>query len=110
MVERIIDAKEAIVGRLATVVAKAAMLGDEVKVVNCEQAVISGTKTRVISRELNRYHRGIPTKGPFISRLPDRYVRRIIRGMLPHKQPKGNAAFKRVMCYLGIPEDNTSLF
>ena len=33
MTERIIDAKEALVGRLATVVAKAALLGDTIKII-----------------------------------------------------------------------------
>ncbi|MFW5977014.1 MAG: 50S ribosomal protein L13, partial [Candidatus Nanoarchaeia archaeon] len=27
------------------------------------------------------------------------------RGMLPYKQPKGAEAFKRVLCYAGIPEE-----
>ncbi|MBS3127631.1 50S ribosomal protein L13 [Candidatus Woesearchaeota archaeon] len=105
MTERIIDAKEALVGRLATVVAKAALLGDTIKIINCEQAVVSGTKQHILQRAVQYYQRGIHTKGPFVSRLPDRYVRRIIRGMLPHKQPKGIAAYRRIMCYMGIPED-----
>ena len=30
-------------------------------------------------------------------------VRKIIRGMIPYKQPKGAVAFKRVKCYIGVP-------
>jgi len=37
--------------------------------------------------------------------MPDRFVRRCIRGMLPYKQEKGRKAFKRVMCYIGIPDE-----
>ena len=104
MVERIFDATNARVGRLATVVAKAALLGDKIAVVNSEKAVISGTRERVLAKADQRKKRGIPTKGPFISILPDRYLRRIIRGMLPHKQPKGIVAYKNILCYVGLPE------
>ena len=31
-------------------------------------------------------------------------MRRIVRGMLPYKQPRGKEAFKRVMCWKGVPE------
>lgn len=105
MEERVIDAKDAIVGRIATVAAKAALLGDKVSIINCEKAVISGTKKRVFEREEQKRKRGIPAKGPFVSRLPDRFVRRIIRGMLPYKQSKGSVAYKNIMCYRGIPEE-----
>ena len=44
-------------------------------------------------------------KGPFIPRMPDRFVRRMIRGMLPYKKDKGKNAYKRIMCYIGIPKE-----
>ena len=37
--------------------------------------------------------------------MPDRFVRRTVRGMLPYKTSRGDAAFKRVMCYKGIPKE-----
>ena len=40
----VIDANELILGRLATQVAKKLLLGVEVQIINCEKAVISGTK------------------------------------------------------------------
>lgn len=39
-----------------------------------------------------------------MTRLPDRFVRRTIRGMLPYKQPKGVAAFKKIRCFMGVPD------
>jgi len=48
---------------------------------------------------------GVPRKGPFYSKLPDRYVRRIIRGMLPYKQPRGRDAYERILCFIGIPTE-----
>ena len=105
MAELYIDAENAIVGRIGAFAAKKALLGDTIKIFNCEKAVMSGSKTNVSQRY---YHRrnvvGQPQKGPFISRLPDRFVRRTIRGMLPYKKEKGKQAFKRIMCYLGVPE------
>ncbi|MBD3319102.1 50S ribosomal protein L13 [Candidatus Woesearchaeota archaeon] len=104
MKELIIDADKAIVGRMATFVAKQALLGRKVSVINCEKAIISGKPTQVIARYRQRRDKGTPFKGPFPSRLPDRFVRRIIRGMLPYKQGRGKEAFKNIMCYLGTPE------
>lgn len=101
----IIDATNQIMGRLATRVAKAALLGEKVDIVNCENAVITGNKTMVLAKYKRKRELGIPLKGPYFPRVPDRFVRRIIRGMLPYKQPKGKVAFKRVMCYMGVPEE-----
>ena len=100
----VVDAKDLIVGRMATKVAKMAMKGDRVDIVNCELAVISGSKDDVFAKYKRIYDMGIPAKGPFLPRMPDRFVRRIIRGMLPYKQQKGSDAYKRIMCYIGVPE------
>lgn len=105
---RVIDAKDAILGRLCTTVAKSALLGDEIAIVNCESAVISGNKKVIENRWKEKMGWGQPSKGPFFPRMPDRYVRRVIRGMLPYKQPKGIAAFRRVQCYIGVPEQYKS--
>lgn len=100
----IIDATNAILGRMATFAAKEALLGQKVAIINAEKAVVSGTKKAVLARYKQKYARGVPSKGPFIHRMPDRFVRRTIRGMLPYKNPRGAEAFKRVMCYIGVPE------
>ena len=100
----IIDAQNAIVGRVATVAAKKALQGEDVAVINCEKAVLSGTKPQLVAAWKRKYSMGVPRKGPFIIRLPDRFVRRIIRGMLPYKKPRGADAFKRIMCYVGEPD------
>ena len=95
-----------ILGRLATVVAKQSLLGEEVRVVNCDKIVISGRKTNAFKNEKTRRDRkGYPLKSAKHSRLSDRFVRRAIRGMLPWKQARGREAFKRVMCYRGTPEE-----
>ena len=47
-----------ILGRLATRVAKDVLLGEEVKVVNCEKIIVSGNKTAVLAHEVRRWTRG----------------------------------------------------
>ncbi|MFQ5620645.1 MAG: 50S ribosomal protein L13 [Candidatus Nanoarchaeia archaeon] len=103
--EIVIDAKDLIVGRFCTHVAKQALLGHKVHVVNCEQAILSGTKKDIMKKLLHRIGMGQPQQGPYVPRMPDRFVRRTIRGMLPYKQPRGKHAFKRVMCHVGVPDD-----
>ena len=98
----IIDATDLVVGRFATVAAKKALLGEKVDIVNCEKAVLSGDKVRLLAEWKRKRSMGT-YKGPFYGRLSDRLVRRMIRGMLPYKQPKGKAAFERIMCFRGIP-------
>ena len=100
----IIDAKDMVLGRIATVAAKKSLLGEKVDIVNCSKAIITGKKEHLIEETKRRKDQGT-FKGPFIPKSPDRFVRRVIRGMLPYKQDKGKLAFKRVMCYNGMPKE-----
>ncbi len=102
---KVYNGENAILGRLASEVAKQALMGEEIKVVNCEKIVISGRKTNTFAREKQkRDRRGYPTKSSKHPRVPERFVRRAIRGMLPWKKTRGKEAFKRIMCYRGLPE------
>ncbi len=100
----IIDAKGLIVGRLASFVAKNALLGEDVVVVNSEQAVFSGSPEDVLKKYKHLYEMGAPRYGPFLFRRPDLFLRRIFRGMLPMKKARGREAYKRIKCYVGVPE------
>jgi large subunit ribosomal protein L13 len=100
-----IDATNLIVGRIATIAAKQSLLGKDVNIINCEKAVITGNKKRVLADYKRKREMGTPAKGPFIHRSADKIVKRIIRGMLPYKQEKGRIAFKKIKCYTGNPED-----
>jgi len=101
----VIDAKNLILGRFATFAAKQALLGNDVRIINAEKAIISGKRATLLKDFRQNRQRGTPAKGPFIPKMPDRYVRRVVRGMLPYKQAKGTEAFKRVLCYKGVPEE-----
>jgi len=101
----IIDATNLIVGRLASLVAKKALLGESIVIVNCEKAMMTGNKNEILERYKRIKERKAPGKGPFIYRMPDRFVRRIIRGMLPYKKERGKKAFQKIKCYIAVPEE-----
>lgn len=105
-----IDAEGAILGRLASKAAKLALEGKEVIIFNAEKAVISGKKQAILNevkRKLETRTLASTEKSPKHPRRPDIYVRRVIRGMLPWKKPKGKNAYKKVKVYIGIPKDFT---
>jgi len=99
-----IDATDLILGRLASFVAKKALLGEKINIINCENAVITGRREDIIERYQARVKRGTPFKGPYFPRWPDRLLKRTIRNMLSYKQERGRKALKGIMCYLGVPE------
>ena len=100
----IIDGTDLILGRLAAYAAKIALEGDSVIVVNCEKVVITGNKKLLIDQFIEKQHMGHAYKGPFFPKMPDRIVKRTIRGMLPYKQERGSKAYKRIKCFIGLPE------
>ena len=101
----IINAENLVLGRLSTIVAKKAILGESIDIVNAEKVVIIGRKEDVLQRYKTKRSRGETLHGPYFPRTPDKLVRRTIRGMIPYKQGKGKEAFKRIKCHIGIPED-----
>ena len=100
----IIDAKDTILGRLGSYVAKQVLLGNEVDIVNCEEAVVSGRKLSVLENHMRKIDRKAPGKGPYFYRRPDMFVKRTIRGMLPFKRSRGQDAFKNIKCHIGVPD------
>lgn len=101
----IVDGTDLILGRLASFVARQALLGETMQVVNCEKIIITGDKKLVLANYVQKRERGTPKDGPFIHRYPDRLLKRTIRGMVGYKTPRGREAFKRIRCYLGVPEE-----
>ena len=100
----IIDGTNQILGRVAVYSAKKALLGEQIAIINCEKIILSGTRTFILSKFEERKERGHPYDGPFYPKSSDRIVRRTIRGMLPYKQERGKQAYKKIMCYIGVPK------
>jgi large subunit ribosomal protein L13 len=104
----LLDATDQVLGRLASYAAKNALSGNMVVVLNAEKAVISGRKSNIVEeamRRLNTRTLANQTTAPVHQRRPDLYFRRVVRGMLPWKKPKGKAAFHRVFVFMGVPEE-----
>ncbi len=101
----IIDAEGAVLGRLCTAVAKRLLNGEEIIVVNSEKAIVTGKKTMIKAHYKHEREVGTYRKGPFYPRMPDRLVKRCVRGMIPYQEPHGRIAYKRLRCYIGVPKD-----
>jgi large subunit ribosomal protein L13 len=104
----IVDAKDTILGRLATFVAKRLLAGEQVAIVNAEQAVISGHRKAtfdVYEAWLQIRNVANPKKGPIHQRRPDDLVRMTVRGMLPFDKKKGRDAYRKLKVYVGVPAE-----
>ncbi len=104
---KIIDGKNAVLGRLASYAAKESLKGENIVILNCEKVIITGNKKNIKNNfELKRKKIGSGQKGPKYSRLDYAIVKRTIRGMLPtHRKGRGRDAFKKIKCYAGIPKE-----
>jgi len=102
---KIYDATGQILGRISTRIAKDLLRGENVYVVNCEKAVISGTPKFKERFYLQRVQRGDPHHGPFYPKTPQGIVKRTIRGMIPFSKMKGQDAFRRLKVFVGVPDD-----
>ena len=100
-----IDADGAVLGRLASVVAKRLLKGEQITVVNAEKVLITGSRENLMFHYKEQRFIGSTRKGPFFPRMPDRILRRTVRGMLPFNQYKGRAAYKRLLVLIGVPRE-----
>lgn len=104
--EIVIDGRGHLLGRLASKVAKEILNGQRIVVVRSEMILKSGSLFR---NKLNHHEflkkrmNTNPRRGPFHFRAPSRLFWRTVRGMLPHKTPRGAAALGRLKCFDGIP-------
>ncbi|XP_008630953.2 PREDICTED: vesicular glutamate transporter 1, partial [Corvus brachyrhynchos] len=101
-----IDGRGHLLGRLAAIVAKQVLLGRRVVVVRCVGINISGNfyrnKLKFLAFLRKRMNTN-PSRGPFHFRAPSRIFWRTVRGMLPHKTKRGQAALERLKVFDGIP-------
>jgi large subunit ribosomal protein L13 len=98
----VVDARDCILGRVASEVAQRALDGDRVAIVNAEDAVITGDKEDVFETYRTRLQMGSDS-GPYYPRRPDTIFKRSVRGMVPHKKPRGREALDNVRVYVGNP-------
>jgi large subunit ribosomal protein L13 len=100
----VVDARDCIMGRVASQVAERALDGGRVAVVNAEEAVITGSEDDVVETFRDRRRVG-SDRGPAYPKRPDRVFKRSIRGMVPYKRDRGREALENVRVYVGNPYD-----
>jgi len=104
--ELIIDGRGHIQGRLASIVAKQLLEGQQVTIVRCDQINISNSLYRqtlkwdAFKRKTNNVN---PKHGPFHYRAPAKMFWRVVRGMVEHKKARGAAAMDRLTLHDGCP-------
>merc|ERR1711915_498743 len=103
----VIDGKGHLHGRLAAIVAKNLLMGQQVVVVSCENIILSGSffRNKLTYLSFLRKRCNVnPKRGPFHHRSPSKIFQRTVRGMLPVKTPRGKKALKNLRSYEGIPK------
>ena len=102
----VIDGRNLIHGRLASVVAEKIMGGEEVVVLNAEAIVITGPKEVTFASYKAKVDRGDTTKrkGPFYPRRADLLFKRCVRGMIPWTSTSGREAYRRLHVFVGTPK------
>jgi large subunit ribosomal protein L13Ae len=102
----LLDGKGHMMGRLASNIAKMLLNGEDVIVTRCEKINISGNFYRNKLKYLSFLRKRCnvkPSRGPYHFRAPGKIFWRVVRGMLPHKGPRGKAALERLQCFEGVP-------
>jgi large subunit ribosomal protein L13 len=102
----VVDARDCILGRVASQVAERALDGERIAVVNAEAAVITGDEESTMETYRTRSELG-SDRGPAFPKRPDRIFKRAIRGMLPYRRDRGRAALENVRVYVGNPYGGT---
>jgi large subunit ribosomal protein L13 len=100
-----IDAEGAVLGRLASDVAKRLLKGEEITVLNADKVLVTGSKKNLVNHYKEMRFIGSTRKGPYFPRMPDRILRWTVRGMLPYRQFRGRDAYKRLHTYIGVPRE-----
>jgi large subunit ribosomal protein L13Ae len=102
----LIDGRDHMLGRLASVVAKELLAGQKIVVVRCDQIVVSGSLVRnrvKYAQFRNKRMNTNPGKGPYHFKSPAKMLWRCVRGMIAHTTARGAEALGRLSTFEGIP-------
>jgi len=104
---KIIDGKNAVLGRVASYAAKQALQGEDVVIVNCKDLIITGNQEFTEKNIQTRRSRiGWSRQGQRYSRSTEKMVKTTIRGMLPnYRLGRGKVAFEKIKCYSDVPKE-----
>ncbi len=106
----VVDGNGMVFGRIASKISKELLKNNEVVLINAEKILISGNPKAIVDRYTTKRalkNKSNPKKSSNFPRVPKMFVKRIIRGMLPWKRPRGKEAYRNLIVYEGIPEKIT---
>lgn len=106
----IIDGSNQVLGRLASNVASKLLDGENVKVINANDIVITGKPDKIIADYIEKKEASDPHHGPYHPSRPDKIFLRSVKGMLPMKKSKGEKALKRITVLSGNPDNDDGEF
>jgi len=105
----IIDGEGHVLGRLASVISKKLLEGEDIIVLNAEKIMITGSKDWIYAKYKQRVDRASISNprdlGPKYPRRPEDIFRRTVRGMLPYRKSKGRSAYKGLKAFVGVPRE-----
>lgn len=104
----VIDGTDVVFGRMASQIAKKALAGEEVHLINAEKIILNGDPATITERYLQRRrlkNKADPELSPKWPKVPHMLVKRMIRGMLPWKTARGKTAYKKIFVYTGNPKE-----
>jgi large subunit ribosomal protein L13 len=104
----IVDAKEMVVGRLASKLAKALINDEKVTIINAENAVMIGTKNSILRKYRARVNAAVksnPHYGPKYDRIPSKMLRKMIKGMLSNKKRTNERQLTNLTIYNNVPSE-----
>ena len=104
--EIVVDGRAHLLGRLASIVAKQLLEGQAVTVVRCEEICVTGhlAHNRLKFMEyLRKRMNSNPRRGPYHHRAPSMMFFKAVRGMVPRKSARGQAALGRLRVFDGCP-------
>ncbi|KZX11231.1 50S ribosomal protein L13 [Methanobrevibacter curvatus] len=105
----IINGEGHILGRLASIISKKLLEGEEIIVLNAEKIMLTGNKEWAYAKYKQRVDRASISNprdmGPKYPRMPEEIFRRTVRGMLPFKKSKGKDAFRGLKAFVGVPKE-----
>lgn len=102
----VVDCRGHLMGRMASIIAKAILSGQKVVAVRAELLEISGAMWRNKIKQaqfMKKRTATNPKRGPIHSHSPARMLWRVVRGMIPHKTARGKEAMLRFKAFEGIP-------
>ena len=104
----IVDAKGLIAGRAASKIAKLLIRGENITVINAEEAIIVGKKESTMEKYKLRVDAAVkanPHYGPKYARIPDRMFKRMVRNMLPTKKKSKKEIIERLKVFNAVPKE-----